>query len=269
MTGDDLTHAVRDAYGTSAASWSGVPERLYRRLGDALVAAAPDGALRGALVLDVGAGTGAVSRAALAAGARAVVGTDLAFGMVQHDAASRGARAVADARALPFRDQAFDAVVAGCVINHLAVPGDAVREMVRVTRHGGDVLASSFREGPQHPVKAIVDESLARYGFTTPDWHVALKEEREPLTATAAALRAVARSAGCTEFDVVECAVDSGLRTAEELVDLRLGMASSAPFFERLDAASQADARSGAIAALGPAPEPFVPVLLVLVVHVV
>jgi SAM-dependent methyltransferase len=265
VTAGDLTAAVRDAYGSSAGAWAGTPARFYRRLGDALVGAGGDGALRDAFVLDVGAGTGVVTAAALAAGARAVVGTDLALEMLRHDAASRGTGVVADVLALPFDRAGFDAVLAGCVLNHLATPTDAVREMLRVTRPGGVVLASTFLDGPSPRFKDVVDGVLGRYGYEQPAWHLALKHEREPLTATVDALRGVAEAAGCTDVDVVEQRVDSGLCTAADLVDLRLGMASCAPFFDGLDATMQAEVRAGAIAAVEPSEGPYLADLLVLV----
>ena len=55
---------------------------MYRRWPQALVAAGPV-ALAGCRVLDLGAGTGAAGRAALAAGARGVVAADVAVGMLR------------------------------------------------------------------------------------------------------------------------------------------------------------------------------------------
>jgi SAM-dependent methyltransferase len=260
---DDVTGALRRAYGAAASAWAGVPGTYYRKLGDALVGAARD-EIRGGRVLDVGTGTGAVAAAAVAAGARWVVGTDLAFGMVNHASAARPVGVVAGASRLPFVDGAFDAAVAGCVLNHIPIPSGALREMARVARRGGVVLASTFRAGPSHPVKECVDTALAPFGFVSPPWHDALKEEIEPLTATPERLLAVARDAGLTDVSVVEHTIDSGLRSAEELVELRFGMASSAPFVARLDEVTRARAFAAAVAAVGPDPEPFVARLLVL-----
>jgi ubiquinone/menaquinone biosynthesis C-methylase UbiE len=49
---------------------------------------------------------------------------------------------VADAAALPFADETFDAVRVDRSLQHIADPGRVVREMVRVTRRGGVVLCS-------------------------------------------------------------------------------------------------------------------------------
>jgi hypothetical protein len=61
---------VRAAYDAAAGEWAGGGlEQMYARLAGALVAAAPVPPA-GRSVLDLGAGTGAAGRAALAAGAR-------------------------------------------------------------------------------------------------------------------------------------------------------------------------------------------------------
>lgn len=50
--------------------------------------------------------------------------------------------AVADAAALPFSDETFDAVRVDRSLQHIAAPGRVVREMARVTRRGGVVLCA-------------------------------------------------------------------------------------------------------------------------------
>jgi SAM-dependent methyltransferase len=47
---------------------------------------------------------------------------------------------VADAALLPLRDAAMDAVFAAGLIGHLPGPGDALRELARVTRPGGRLV---------------------------------------------------------------------------------------------------------------------------------
>lgn len=96
--------------------------------------------------LDTGCGTGALSEAILReAGPAEVVGTDPSEGFIayarEHVSDERATFAVADARALPFADDRFDAVVSGLVLNFIPGPERALAEMVRVVRPGGTVAA--------------------------------------------------------------------------------------------------------------------------------
>jgi SAM-dependent methyltransferase len=266
---DEPISGIRDAYSASAGAWAAGPDAYYRRLADALVQAAGS-AIRGASVLDVGAGTGAVTRAGLDAGAARVVAADMSFGMLAHDRDRRPPAVVTDIRATPFPSGTFDAATAGCVLNHLPDPAAAIRELRRVVRAGGVVLASTFGDEFVHPMKDAVDGALARYGHQPPAWHARVKSDFEPPLATAEGLLATAADggAGSDSARAVEVQVDSGLRTPDDFVRLRLGMASNAPFYASLDAATQADIYRRALDALGPTVEPYTPSLLVLVVTV-
>ena len=96
--------------------------------------------------LDVGCGTGALSRAILAAGDPAeVVGVDPSLPFVAH-AASQVADARAsfrrgDAEHLPMEPGSFDAVVSALVLNFCPDQAAALREMRRVLRPDGVVAA--------------------------------------------------------------------------------------------------------------------------------
>lgn len=96
--------------------------------------------------LDVGCGTGVLTRMILESAAPGeIVGVDPSEGFVRFAAArtadSRVRFAVADAADLPFEDGSFEAVVAGLVLNFVADPAAALREMARVTVHGGVIAA--------------------------------------------------------------------------------------------------------------------------------
>ncbi len=98
----------------------------------------------GARWLDVGCGTGALSRTILdRAAPEAVTGLDASAGFVQHATARvadpRASFRVGDAQALPFDDGAFDAAVSGLVLNFVPAPPRMAAEMRRVIRRGGVV----------------------------------------------------------------------------------------------------------------------------------
>jgi ubiquinone/menaquinone biosynthesis C-methylase UbiE len=96
------------------------------------------------MLLDVGCGTGAASRAA-AHTTESVVGVDLSPQMVRQavrlaDGVEAVHFAMADAEDLPFRDEAFTAVLCSNSFHHYPDPSRAVREMVRVLEHGGRLV---------------------------------------------------------------------------------------------------------------------------------
>ena len=109
-----------------------VTARVGEELLDA-VAAGP-----GTRLLDVGCGPGTITAAAAARGADAV-GVDLAVGMLALGRARHPHLELleADAEALPFPDDAFDALVGGFVLNHLPAVETALAEAARVLRPGG------------------------------------------------------------------------------------------------------------------------------------
>jgi SAM-dependent methyltransferase len=104
---------------------------------------------RGQQILDAGAGDGRLARE-LAEGDAEVVALDRSHAMSM--AASFQTRAgqrpvipvTGDALALPFRDHAFDTVVAVTLLCFLENPADAVREMARVVRPGGKVVVGDL-----------------------------------------------------------------------------------------------------------------------------
>jgi ubiquinone/menaquinone biosynthesis C-methylase UbiE len=109
----------------------------------------------GAAVLDIGTGTGADAIAlARSVGPRGrVVGLDRSADMLTEARRRAGGSALplefvqGDASALAFDDDSFDRCRAERVLVHVADPGVAVREMARVTRPGGVVVASDVDGG--------------------------------------------------------------------------------------------------------------------------
>lgn len=218
-----MTNAIADAYSAGAAAWSDGPMRVYARLADELVDRSPV-PFAGLDVLDLGAGTGAVSRAA--SGAR-VVAVDSALGMLRADRAARPPAVAGDALALPFRDRSFDAVVAAFSLNHLADPAAGAREAGRVSRQL--VLASTYAEDDEHPVRAAVDTALLEAGWERPGWYGAAKAA---MAAWGTAERAadVLVAAGLDPVAIEHARVPFPELSAHDLVEWRLGMAQCAAF---------------------------------------
>jgi SAM-dependent methyltransferase len=91
--------------------------------------------------IDVGCGAGALVETIVElADPEAVVGVDRSERFVSHARArvtdARTRFCVADAQALPMREEAFDAVVSGLVLNFVPEPAAMVAEMARAARPG-------------------------------------------------------------------------------------------------------------------------------------
>ena len=239
----ELTAGLQAGYEAAAPAWADGPGPLYTQLARVLVATAPV-PLADAVVLDLGAGTGAAGWAALAAGARQVVAADLSPGMLRH-ARDRGTPAwepiAADAVALPFRDHSFDLVLAAFSLNHLDSLAAGLAEARRV---GAALAASTFAPGWDHPAKRAVDEVLGSFGYQPPAWYACLSPgsragDPEILTERVAA-------AGFTDVQVRTTDVRTALVTPAELASWRLGLAQVAPFLRSLAPADRAAVRRAA-----------------------
>lgn len=115
-------------------------------------------------LLDIGCGTGIVTRRLAARDGLRVTGVDLAQTMVRHAAARLpGAVVRADSRRLPFRDGEFDTVTSVWLL-HLVAPAEDVRRVVaecaRVLRPGG-VYITTVDKGASHNVGSDIDAVLA------------------------------------------------------------------------------------------------------------
>jgi SAM-dependent methyltransferase len=174
MTDTDV--AVRRLFDAKAAAWPvkyGPGGRLAGRLAQ-LAGAVTSQVPAGAVVLDLGCGTGELASALAAAGIRAV-GCDLSPQMLRSAACARrpdmagpgpGARGPAAAgepggtwwvqlgpgwRTLPLQPGSFDAVVAASVLEYVADPDAVLGECRRVLRPGGIMLCTV--PDPFHPVR--------------------------------------------------------------------------------------------------------------------
>jgi SAM-dependent methyltransferase len=221
-------NTVAGAYSVTGGAWERGPARVYDRLAAVLIDRSPV-SLAGRRVLDIGAGTGAASRAALAAGVAEVIAIDAAFGMLAHEAVARPPAVVGDALALPFAPSAFDATVAAFSLNHVPCPTIGLQEMARVTRAGGAILAASYAEDDSHPVKEVVHHALAVRGWAPEPWFTSLGVSSIPLLATPERFADVAATAGL-DAHVEAVRVPFPDLDARDLVDWRLGMAQHAPF---------------------------------------
>lgn len=102
----------------------------------------------GDTVLECACGTGTITAAIAPACAR-VVATDYSEGMLKQ-AGKKLARypnvvvEQADITHLRYADDSFDAVVAANVIHLLPEPGDALKELKRVTRPGGMIIVPTY-----------------------------------------------------------------------------------------------------------------------------
>jgi SAM-dependent methyltransferase len=106
-------------------------------------------------VLDLGCGTGELTRVLAAAGLR-VAGCDISRQMLLRASRDRGrcagwVRLEPGWRRLPFASAAFDVVVAASVLEYVAEPAAVLRECARVLRPGGVVLYTV--PDLRHPVR--------------------------------------------------------------------------------------------------------------------
>jgi demethylmenaquinone methyltransferase/2-methoxy-6-polyprenyl-1,4-benzoquinol methylase len=134
-------------------------DRRWRKVVARAVGAGP-----GQLVLDLAAGTGTSARAFIRAGGRCVA-CDFSLGML-----SVGARRPApglgfvagDALALPFGDGVFDVVTISFGLRNVADTGQALAELLRVTRPGGRLVVCEFSHLSLPRLNALYEQYLTR-----------------------------------------------------------------------------------------------------------
>lgn len=115
-------------YGTNTEPWYGFVRDRLPATGD---------------LLDVGAGTGALWEEPYAGRLTLADASPAMCALLR----GRAPTVRADAMRLPFRDEAFDAVLACHMLYHVADPATALREMRRVLRPGGTVAVATNGSG--------------------------------------------------------------------------------------------------------------------------
>ena len=112
-----------------------------------------------ATILEVGVGEGEVAtRVSERYGGAFLAGVDLPAADLAEHWVTRGLPAAfADVGALPFRDHSFDLVLAIEVLEHVARPDDALREIARVAR--ADVVLSV----PLEPLWRVANMARGKY----------------------------------------------------------------------------------------------------------
>jgi SAM-dependent methyltransferase len=260
VTAADGLRLARQGYEGAAAAWADGAELVYGPLADALLARAPE--LAGRLVLDVGAGTGAVSRRLVAAGANAVA-VDASWPMLAHQASSRPPAVVGDISRLPLVDHAVDGAAAAMVLNHLADPVPALVELRRVVRRGGFIVASVFSTAHPPAAKSAIDGALATAGWEPPHWYRFFKSVEGRL-GSAANMRRAARSGGLEHIDVVEGPVATGVTDPRDIVRYRLSQPQRALFMAGLSEPTRRRVVEECVAAVAELGEPYDPGVVLL-----
>lgn len=196
--------------------------------------------VEGQEVLDVAAGTGALSFLLLEKGAKRVVCGDISEKMLEQcrkKAIELGYKEdkielrVLDAEELPFADNTFDTVITGMATGLFPDLLKAIREMVRVVKPNGTVSVGAH--GPEHywePIDSFVRSTNIRYllGYR-PEWWPRTEDEIRSIMAKAGlsdiqSKREIWRNKFTTGGDAWDffCAISSSFQYEKYPTDKRL-----------------------------------------------
>lgn len=120
-----------------------------------------------ARVLEVGCGTGDFSERVQDAVRGQFVAVDLSERMAALTNGRRIAASVADVELLPFLDDVFDVVLANRVLYHLPDLDRGLREIVRVLRPGGRLVAVTYSESHLEEVGRFLQRAMIASAFST------------------------------------------------------------------------------------------------------
>lgn len=229
--------------------------RYGRELARALIEAAE--LAPGDRALDVGCGPGALTGELVAMlGAERVAAVDPSLPFVE---ACRQRHPGVDVRhgtgeALPFEDAAFDHALAQLVINFMTDPHAGVRELRRVTRHGGTVAAAVWDyAGEMTLLRRFWDAATALDPSAR-----ALDEGHSMPFCTAAELHDLWAGAGLPEARVTEVVVSAGYEDFDDLWQpLELGVAPSGAYAASLSPNRRKALKAELRSLLGVGDQPF------------
>jgi ubiquinone/menaquinone biosynthesis C-methylase UbiE len=235
-------------------------DRFVGRYGDALgrELAARAGVERGMRALDVGAGTGKLTRVlAEILGEANVTAVDPSEPFV---AALTERFPAADVRAaaaeeLPFADESFDAVLAQLVINFLSDPERGVDEMLRVAREGGFVAAAVWDYGQEMTLLTTFWEAAAALDPRG----VEARDERSRMRfGQEGGLRELWQAAGARNTEAGEIMVSASYESFDELWDpFTAGVGPAGAYTTSLELAAQEALRDEYRRRLGSPEGPF------------
>ncbi|MHB8534537.1 MAG: class I SAM-dependent methyltransferase [Sulfuricaulis sp.] len=176
MSAQKTQHEVAQVFNQVAAGYDHAALRFFPFAADRLIMHLHP--VSGTKILDLAAGTGAVTLAAArAVGPQGrVSAVDLAENMLdrlQEKIVKFGIRHVdlhtMDAAALDFRRDYFDYTVCSFGIFFLPDMVAGLREWARVTRPGGRLMFTAFAESAFQPMMDLFLRRLERYGIRSPD----------------------------------------------------------------------------------------------------